>query len=202
MFINWLIANLLFPNLQNMLFSFKYSFPVNYIVVFRDTFVLNVSCSDVGFKQYPIFPLWMNVFSDVTLICLQGQLTESSDVVDYLMEQPNVVPRMNTLILSTDQKYLDFTATPGDLCYTLYTIQCWFTIYIAQMFLPFLSCFVVVDDWEDTTMFSYLDIRDKTAVVAKRMKYFTNSGKILLAILCLAFLVNIISDNNTPSYFQ
>ncbi|XP_045909329.1 UDP-glucose:glycoprotein glucosyltransferase 2 isoform X1 [Micropterus dolomieu] len=76
-----------------------------------------------------------------------GQLTDSSDVVDYLMEQANVVPRMNPLILSTDRQYLDFTATP------------------------------VVDDWEDTTMFSYLDYRDKTAVVAKRMKYFTNSDE-------------------------
>nr|XP_020452084.1 UDP-glucose:glycoprotein glucosyltransferase 2 isoform X4 [Monopterus albus] len=75
-----------------------------------------------------------------------GQLTEGSDVVDYLMEQANVVPRMNPLILSTDRKFLDFTATP------------------------------VVDDWEDTTMFSFLDIRDKTAVMAKRMKYFTNTG--------------------------
>ncbi|XP_070770594.1 UDP-glucose:glycoprotein glucosyltransferase 2 [Enoplosus armatus] len=76
-----------------------------------------------------------------------GQLTESSDVVDYLMEQANVVPRMNPLILSTDRQYLDFTATP------------------------------VVDDWEDTTMFSYLDSRDKTAVMAKRMKYFANNGE-------------------------
>ncbi|CAN9497714.1 unnamed protein product [Ophioblennius macclurei] len=74
-----------------------------------------------------------------------GQLTEGSDVVDYLMEQANVVPRMNPLILSTNRKYLDFTAKP------------------------------VVDDWEDTTMFSFFDSRDKTAVMAKRMKYFTNS---------------------------
>uniref|UniRef100_UPI0037E7011A UDP-glucose:glycoprotein glucosyltransferase 2 n=1 Tax=Semicossyphus pulcher TaxID=241346 RepID=UPI0037E7011A len=74
-----------------------------------------------------------------------GQLTEGSDVVDYLMEQANVVPRMNPLILSTDRQYLDFTANP------------------------------VVDDWEDTTMFSYLDSRDKTALMTKRMKYFTNS---------------------------
>ncbi|KAK5861052.1 hypothetical protein PBY51_022477 [Eleginops maclovinus] len=76
-----------------------------------------------------------------------GQLTEGSDVVDYLMEQANVVPRMNPLILSTDRKYLDFTAKP------------------------------VVDEWEDTTMFSYYDSRDKTAVVAKRMKYFTNNDE-------------------------
>uniref|UniRef100_A0A669DNE1 UDP-glucose glycoprotein glucosyltransferase 2 n=1 Tax=Oreochromis niloticus TaxID=8128 RepID=A0A669DNE1_ORENI len=41
-----------------------------------------------------------------------GQLSEGSDVVDYLMEQANVVPRMNPLILSSDRKYLDLTATP------------------------------------------------------------------------------------------
>ncbi|XP_054602856.1 UDP-glucose:glycoprotein glucosyltransferase 2 isoform X4 [Nothobranchius furzeri] len=76
-----------------------------------------------------------------------GQLTDSSDVVDYLMEQANVVPRMNPLILGTDRKYLDFTRTPA------------------------------LDDWEDTNMFSFLDSRDKTAVVAKRMKYFTNSDE-------------------------
>ncbi|KAM4558824.1 UDP-glucose:glycoprotein glucosyltransferase 2 isoform 2-T2 [Odontesthes bonariensis] len=76
-----------------------------------------------------------------------GQLTEGSDVVDYLMEQANVVPRMNPIILSTDRKYLDFTSTP------------------------------VVDDWEDTTMFSFLDSRDKTAVVTKKIKYFTNSDE-------------------------
>ncbi|XP_041856993.1 UDP-glucose:glycoprotein glucosyltransferase 2 isoform X2 [Melanotaenia boesemani] len=74
-----------------------------------------------------------------------GQLTEGSDVVDYLMEQANVVPRMNSLILSFDRKYLDLTGMP------------------------------VVDDWEDSTMFSFLDSRDKTAVMAKRLKYFTSS---------------------------
>ncbi|XP_078118090.1 UDP-glucose:glycoprotein glucosyltransferase 2 isoform X1 [Sander vitreus] len=76
-----------------------------------------------------------------------GQVTDGLDVVDYLMEQASVVPRMNPLILSTDRKYLDFTAHP------------------------------VVDDWEDATMFSYYDSRDKTAVMAKRMKYFTNSDE-------------------------
>ncbi|TWW80861.1 UDP-glucose:glycoprotein glucosyltransferase 2, partial [Takifugu flavidus] len=76
-----------------------------------------------------------------------GQLTEGVDVVDYLMEQPNVVPRLNPRILSTERHYLDFTANP------------------------------VVDEWEDATMFSYLDMRDKTAVLTRRMKYFTNNGK-------------------------
>uniref|UniRef100_A0A6Q2Y8C2 UDP-glucose ceramide glucosyltransferase-like 1 n=1 Tax=Esox lucius TaxID=8010 RepID=A0A6Q2Y8C2_ESOLU len=35
----------------------------------------------------------------------------------------------------------------------------------------------VADEWEDTTMFSYLDYKDKTAVIAKRMKYFTKNDE-------------------------
>uniref|UniRef100_A0A673GI23 UDP-glucose ceramide glucosyltransferase-like 1 n=1 Tax=Sinocyclocheilus rhinocerous TaxID=307959 RepID=A0A673GI23_9TELE len=71
-----------------------------------------------------------------------GQITESVDVVDFLMEQANVVPRINPLILSSERRYLDFTSSP------------------------------VADDWDDTTMFSYLESKDKTAVVSKKMKYF------------------------------
>ncbi|XP_034042197.1 UDP-glucose:glycoprotein glucosyltransferase 2 isoform X2 [Thalassophryne amazonica] len=82
-----------------------------------------------------------NIFQKAVFM---AQLTEGMDVVDYLMEQPNVVPRINPLILNTKRNYLDFTGTPA------------------------------VDDWEDTTMFSFLDSKDKTAVMAKRMKYFTN----------------------------
>ncbi|KAM9851238.1 UDP-glucose:glycoprotein glucosyltransferase 2 [Aulostomus maculatus] len=89
----------------------------------------------------------MDTTSSFQRAVFMGQLTEGMDVVDYLMEQANVVPRMNPLILNTDRKYLDFTATP------------------------------VVNDWEDTTVFSYLDSRDKTAVVSKRMKYFTNNDE-------------------------
>ncbi|KAK3569395.1 hypothetical protein QTP86_027811 [Hemibagrus guttatus] len=72
-----------------------------------------------------------------------GQISEGTDVVDFLMEQPNVVPRINPLILSSDRRYMDFTASP------------------------------VTDDWDDPTMFSFLDSKDKTAVVSKRMKYLT-----------------------------
>ncbi|KAJ8012704.1 hypothetical protein DPEC_G00045650 [Dallia pectoralis] len=76
-----------------------------------------------------------------------GQLTEGTDVVDHLMDQPNVVPRINPLVLNTDRSYLDLTASPA------------------------------VDEWEDSTMFSYLDSKDKTAVVAKKMKYFTKNDE-------------------------
>lgn len=47
-----------------------------------------------------------------------------------------------------------------------------FIIFLINYFFP-----AVVDEWEDATMFSYLDMRDKTAVLTKRMKYFTNNGK-------------------------
>ncbi|XP_075896251.1 UDP-glucose:glycoprotein glucosyltransferase 2 isoform X2 [Nelusetta ayraudi] len=76
-----------------------------------------------------------------------GQLTEGLDVVDYLMEQPNVVSRMNPLVLSTERQYLDFTSNP------------------------------VVSEWEDATMFSYVDVKDKIAITAKRMKYFTHKDE-------------------------
>uniref|UniRef100_A0A8C7MW15 UDP-glucose ceramide glucosyltransferase-like 1 n=1 Tax=Oncorhynchus kisutch TaxID=8019 RepID=A0A8C7MW15_ONCKI len=77
-----------------------------------------------------------------------GQLTEGTDVVDHLMDQANMVPRINPLILSTDRTYLDLTASPGNKYHIL-----------------------------DTTMYSYLDSKDKTAIIAKRMKYFTKNGK-------------------------
>ncbi|XP_051565828.1 UDP-glucose:glycoprotein glucosyltransferase 1-like isoform X1 [Myxocyprinus asiaticus] len=65
-----------------------------------------------------------------------GQITEGVDVVDFLMEQTNVVPRINPLILNSGRRYLDFTASP-----------------VIKL--------TVADDWDDTTMFSYMDSRDK-----------------------------------------
>ncbi|XP_061082580.1 UDP-glucose:glycoprotein glucosyltransferase 2 isoform X1 [Conger conger] len=76
-----------------------------------------------------------------------GQLSDETDVVDFLMDQPNVVPRINPLILSTDRKYLDFTASP------------------------------VVNEWDDMNMFSYLDSKDKTVVVSANMKYLTKTDE-------------------------
>lgn len=109
---------------------------------------------------------------------LQGQLTEGVGVVDYLMEQPNVVPRLNPRILSTERHYLDFTANPGDMScqfkfyFPIIVLQSYFR---SHFFFKLISA--VVDEWEDATMFSYLDMRDKTAVLTRRMKYFTNNGK-------------------------
>uniref|UniRef100_A0A671STL3 UDP-glucose:glycoprotein glucosyltransferase 2-like n=1 Tax=Sinocyclocheilus anshuiensis TaxID=1608454 RepID=A0A671STL3_9TELE len=89
------------------------------------------------------------------------------DVVDFLMEQTNVVPRINPLILSSERRYLDFTSSP------------------------------VADDWDDTTMFSYLDSKDKTAVVSKKMKYFIRDEEVLYGVTMW-----IVADIEQPSRRQ
>ncbi|XP_075426456.1 UDP-glucose:glycoprotein glucosyltransferase 1 isoform X1 [Ascaphus truei] len=40
-----------------------------------------------------------------------GELTNDQDVVDHIMNQPNVVPRINSRILETERQYLDLTVT-------------------------------------------------------------------------------------------
>ncbi|KAM4694054.1 UDP-glucose:glycoprotein glucosyltransferase 1 isoform 2-T2 [Discoglossus pictus] len=40
-----------------------------------------------------------------------GELTNDQDVVDYIMSQPNVIPRINLKILEQERQYLDLTAT-------------------------------------------------------------------------------------------
>lgn len=44
----------------------------------------------------------------------QVQLAQRADRVAHLMDQANVVPRINPLILSIDRTYLDLTASPGN----------------------------------------------------------------------------------------
>uniref|UniRef100_A0A8C1LCD1 UDP-glucose glycoprotein glucosyltransferase 2 n=1 Tax=Cyprinus carpio TaxID=7962 RepID=A0A8C1LCD1_CYPCA len=60
-----------------------------------------------------------------------GQITESVDVVDFLMEQANVVPRINPLILSSERRYLDFTSSPGKE-EVLYGVTMWIVADIEQ----------------------------------------------------------------------
>ncbi|KAF6116852.1 UDP-glucose glycoprotein glucosyltransferase 1 [Phyllostomus discolor] len=40
-----------------------------------------------------------------------GELTHDQDVVEYIMNQPNVVPRINSRILTAEREYLDLTVT-------------------------------------------------------------------------------------------
>lgn len=41
----------------------------------------------------------------------QGELATDHDVVDFIMNQPNVVPRINPRVLSTSRTYLDLSDT-------------------------------------------------------------------------------------------
>lgn len=41
----------------------------------------------------------------------QGELASDHDIVDYIMNQPNVVPRINPRILTTTRSYLDLSST-------------------------------------------------------------------------------------------
>ncbi|RXN01960.1 UDP-glucose:glycoprotein glucosyltransferase 2 [Acipenser ruthenus] len=94
-----------------------------------------------------------------------GQLTDETDVVEYHMDQPNVVPRINALILSLRRRYLDLTAKPA------------------------------IQDWYDTSTFSFLDSIDKTAVIAANMKYLTKNDEDII----YAGSIWIIADFDMPS---
>ncbi|MEQ2191608.1 hypothetical protein XENOCAPTIV_030940, partial [Xenoophorus captivus] len=41
----------------------------------------------------------------------KGELATDHDVVDFIMTQPNVVPRINSRVLSTSRTYLDLSNT-------------------------------------------------------------------------------------------
>ncbi|MGH0134688.1 UNVERIFIED_CONTAM: hypothetical protein FKN15_036660 [Acipenser sinensis] len=94
-----------------------------------------------------------------------GHLTDETDAVEYLMDQPNVVPHINTLILSLRRRYLDLTAKPA------------------------------IQDWYDTSTFSFLDSRDKTAVIAENMKYLTKNDEDIIYVGSIW----IIADFDMPS---
>ncbi len=51
---------------------------------------------------------------DIQRAVYRGKITDRTIMVDYLMTQPNVMPRLNPRILSADTKLLDLTAQPVD----------------------------------------------------------------------------------------
>ncbi|XP_038673760.1 UDP-glucose:glycoprotein glucosyltransferase 1 isoform X3 [Scyliorhinus canicula] len=97
-----------------------------------ETIILQKIMDAAGFFQKAVF---------------MGQLSEYMDVVDYLMDQPNVVLRINPVILNIERKYLDLTSKTA------------------------------LSDWNDFTTYSFLDSRDKSAVIADQMKYLTRKDE-------------------------
>uniref|UniRef100_A0A8C5UAY6 Uncharacterized protein n=1 Tax=Malurus cyaneus samueli TaxID=2593467 RepID=A0A8C5UAY6_9PASS len=72
-----------------------------------------------------------------------GLLDDHVNAVDFLMDQNNVVSRINPIILGAERRYIHFRSTS----------------------VPFAV--------EDFSTFSFLDSQDKSAVISDNMKYFT-----------------------------
>ncbi|XP_068124032.1 UDP-glucose:glycoprotein glucosyltransferase 2 isoform X2 [Hyperolius riggenbachi] len=76
-----------------------------------------------------------------------GLLNENADAVDFLMDQPNIVARLNPTILTSEKTYVNFISRSAK-----YSLQ-------------------------DFEVFSYLDSQDKSSVVAENMKYVTKEDE-------------------------
>ncbi|XP_069614135.1 UDP-glucose:glycoprotein glucosyltransferase 2 [Ranitomeya imitator] len=74
-------------------------------------------------------------------------LNDQMDVVDFLMEQPNIVTRINPTILTSEKTHINFISRSAT-----YNLQ-------------------------DYETFSYLDSQDKSAVFAENMKYATKADE-------------------------
>lgn len=63
---------------------------------------------------------------------LQGELSNDQDVVEYIMNQPNVVPRINSRILTSDREYLDLTGMSKGYFSLHSTWRIWFKDLLSQ----------------------------------------------------------------------
>ncbi|MEE6470877.1 hypothetical protein FKM82_009097 [Ascaphus truei] len=76
-----------------------------------------------------------------------GLLSDHVDAVDFLMDQPNIVSRLNPTILTNERTYINFISRSAT-----YSLQ-------------------------DYNTFSYLDSQDKSAVISENMKYLTKEDE-------------------------
>ncbi|XP_018895479.4 UDP-glucose:glycoprotein glucosyltransferase 2 isoform X1 [Gorilla gorilla gorilla] len=84
-----------------------------------------------------------------------GTLNDRTNAIDFLMDRNNVVPRINSLILHTNQQYLNLISTS------------------------------VTADVEDFSTFFFLDSQDKSAVIAKNMYYLTQDDDSIISAVTL-----------------
>ncbi|EOA94955.1 UDP-glucose:glycoprotein glucosyltransferase 2, partial [Anas platyrhynchos] len=97
-----------------------------------ETVILQKIIDATGFFQRAVF---------------MGLLNDHINAIDFLMDQKNVVPRINPTILGAERRYIHFRSTS----------------------VPF--------DVQDFSTFSFLDSQDKSAVISDNMKYLTRKGK-------------------------
>ncbi|XP_051636540.1 UDP-glucose:glycoprotein glucosyltransferase 2 isoform X3 [Manacus candei] len=76
-----------------------------------------------------------------------GLLNDHMNAIDFLMDQNNIVSRINPTILGAERRYISFRPTS----------------------VPF--------DVEDFSTFSFLDSQDKSAVISDNMKYLTKKDE-------------------------
>uniref|UniRef100_A0A8C4VRH5 UDP-glucose ceramide glucosyltransferase-like 1 n=1 Tax=Gopherus evgoodei TaxID=1825980 RepID=A0A8C4VRH5_9SAUR len=97
-----------------------------------ETVILQRITDAMGFFQRAVF---------------MGLLNDHMDAVDFLMDQHNVVSRINPIILGTKRRYINFIS---------------------------MSVPVGVEDF---STFSFLDSQDKSAVISQNMKYLTKKDE-------------------------
>ncbi|XP_075056010.1 UDP-glucose:glycoprotein glucosyltransferase 2 [Mixophyes fleayi] len=97
-----------------------------------ETVILQKIIDATGFFQRAVF---------------MGQLNDNVDIVDFLMDQPNVVTRMNPTILTNEKTHINFISRPATY------------------------------NFQDYETFVYLDSQDKSAVVSENMKYVTKEDE-------------------------
>ncbi|XP_046319671.1 UDP-glucose:glycoprotein glucosyltransferase 1 isoform X1 [Marmota monax] len=116
-----------------------------------------------------------------------GELSHDQDVVEYIMNQPNVVPRINSRILTAEREYLDLTASIPR------------TMLNRSGESDYQDNFFV----DDYARFSVLDSQGKTAALANSMNYLTKKGMSSKEIYDDSFIRPvtfwIVGDFGTPS---
>uniref|UniRef100_A0A8C5VAZ0 UDP-glucose glycoprotein glucosyltransferase 1 n=1 Tax=Microcebus murinus TaxID=30608 RepID=A0A8C5VAZ0_MICMU len=87
-----------------------------------------------------------------------GELSHDQDVVEYIMNQPNVVPRINSRILTAEREYLDLTASSKNnfvlffnlllehiMCFFFFNSICYFCFSIDDSFIRPVTFWIVGD---------------------------------------------------------
>ncbi|XP_075708508.1 UDP-glucose:glycoprotein glucosyltransferase 2 [Rhinoderma darwinii] len=97
-----------------------------------ETVILQKIMDATGFFQRAVF---------------MGLLNDHLDVVDFMMDQPNTVTRINPTILTSEKTHINFISRSAT-----YSLQ-------------------------DSETFSYLDSQDKSAVISENMKYATKEDE-------------------------
>ncbi|KAG3274342.1 UDP-glucose glycoprotein glucosyltransferase 1, transcript variant X2 [Ictidomys tridecemlineatus] len=108
-----------------------------------------------------------------------GELSHDQDVVEYIMNQPNVVPRINSRILTAEREYLDLTASIPR------------TMLNRSGESDYQDNFFV----DDYARFSALDSQGKTAALANSMNYLTKKDDSFIRPVTFW----IVGDFDTPS---